>query len=632
MISIKEEYIKCLTDKTGKYFIENYLSTFNADVVRETPFKLFPRQKVFINSLTNNQNTIAIKHRQAGITTVSSAWATYRCVFARKDSPETILCIGNNLDTSKNFLEKMVQFLDQVPRWMWGSDYYDPINENGPKNTKSIYTVKNSARIELFNGCKIYARSSGPNAARGISAVSILMFDEAAMIEKGPEVYAQAIACTATLGDKARIIMISTPKGKDQLYYATYDKALKGLNNYVPIEFKWFQDPRYNRNLEWHRKNESTGEIDIRKEFVIDQKGNIEYNEEGWRQMERDGWKPSSPWYLTMCATFNQNQMLIDQELNVSFLGSSDNVVPVEVIEAQRDQNVIEITSDWPYRDQFVKETWIWELPIEGHRYILGCDNSSGSSDDFTAIQIIDIDAVCEETGTPYINQVLEYNGKVTGDIAAEIIYKYATTYNNALVVVEDIGGYGSSTIIALINKGYSNMYYDDPGLKTPTITKKYSDYKVDKKGKLPGFHTSSVRFQMITKFVELLKNNGLRIRSSRVINELGTWVFDGSGRPNHMRGYHDDLLMCLSMILYVMEYSVLRYEKQKNKDSFMLNSWLSTNNIQQTVNYQNPQYANQIYNERSIDIDPFNPYGSNRNKGNIINACIMLGGFLIKK
>ena len=629
MINMREEYRRCFQDKTGRYFIENYLSTFNADVVKETPFILFPRQLAFLKSLKDNPNTIAIKHRQAGITTVSSGWATYKCVFADKKAPETILCIGNKLDTSQQLIEKMGAFLDQVPRWMWGSDFYHPDPKN-EKNTRSIYVSRNKQKLELFNGCKIYARSSGKHAARGISAVSILIFDEAAMIENGPEVYSQAVACTATLGSKARIIMISTPKGKDQLYYKTYDKALKGENNYTPVEFKWFQDPRYNRNLEWHKKNEDTGETEIFKEPTIGKRGEIEYNEEHWRSMERDGWKPDSPWYQTMCATFNQDQMLIDQELNVSFLGSSDNVVPVDTIEAQRDQNNVEITEDWPYCDPMIKETWIWKPPIEGHRYILGCDNSSGSAEDFTAIQILDLDAIDENTGTPYIDQVLEYNGKITGEIAGAMINQYAHTYNNAMVVVEDIGGYGSATILALLSMKYPNLYYDDPGLKTPTILKKYIDYKVNKDDKLPGFHTSNVRFQMIAKFVELLKNNGLRIRSKRVINELETWVFK-NGRPDHMDGFHDDLLTCLSMIVYVMEYSILRTETQKKKDSAILGAWYMNNKKTSDTYSRKLEDTLYVSDRTHQQVNPFLTRHEKEEK-NIIAACIMLGGFGIKK
>ena len=50
-INFKNEYIKCYQDKTRRYFIESYLSTFNADEGREVPFKVFPRQYEFLKSL-----------------------------------------------------------------------------------------------------------------------------------------------------------------------------------------------------------------------------------------------------------------------------------------------------------------------------------------------------------------------------------------------------------------------------------------------------------------------------------------------------------------------------------------------------------------------------------------------------
>ena len=61
--------------------------------------------------------------------------------------------------------------------------------------------------------------------------------------------------------------MVSTPNGKDALYYETCRRAaLKGTadwNNFELVEFKWYQDPRYNKHLEWTRKNDETGEYDI---------------------------------------------------------------------------------------------------------------------------------------------------------------------------------------------------------------------------------------------------------------------------------------------------------------------------------------------------------------------------------
>lgn len=622
-INFAEEYARCYRDKTRRYFIENYLSTFNADERKDVPFKVFPRQYEFLKSLRDNSNTIAIKHRQAGITTVSAGWATGQCVFAPKDAPETILCIGNKLDISQQLLEKMANFLDQVPRWMWGGDYYSP-DPKSSKNTKSIYKTRNKDRIELFNGCKIYARSSGENAARGVSAVSILIFDEAAFIQNGISVYAQAVAATSSVRD-AKIIMVSTPNGKDQLYYRTYANALKAVNNYTPVEFKWFQDLRYQRNLKWYRKNPETGEVEWDVDPVVGPRGEIEYNEERWRKLEKDGWKPESPWYVEMCKSFNMDEQKIAQELDVSFLGSSDNVIPSEIIELHLLQNVIrEVSEDsWELKDPYVNDTWIWEDPIPGHRYVCAVDASSGSAEDRTAIEIIDIDAV-DDKGTPYFNQVLEYYGKKTGDEIGEMVFHYATAYNNALVVVECIGGYGDAVILTLMGKKYKNIYMDDPGLKTYTVQKAYSKFNIKDGDKLPGFRTNAVRVQMIGNFVTALKENSLRIRSVRVISEMETWIWKNQ-RPDHMDGCHDDSLTCLAMCMFVIQFYVIKNDKDKSMSKTMLISF--------RVNNTNRNNKSQLYNnnEPISKTRPMPFYTSVNNKKSRdkkLNATLLLCGF----
>ena len=520
-------------------------------------------------------------------------------------------------------LEKMVNFLDQVPRWMWGSDYYSP-DPNSPKNTKSIYKTRNKDKIELFNGCKIYARSSGENAARGVSAVSILIFDEAAFIQNGISVYTQAVAATSSVRD-AKIVMVSPPNGKDQLYYRTYANALKGVNNYTPVEFKWYQDLRYQRNLKWWRKNPETGEIEWDVDPVVGPRGEIEYNEERWRKLEKDGWKPESPWYVEMCKSFNMDDQKIAQELDVSFLGSSDNVIPPDVIEHHLLHNVIREVSDdgWGLKDPYVHETWIWEDPIPGHRYVCAIDASSGSAEDRTAIEMIDIDAI-DDNGTPYFNQVLEYYGKKTGDEIGEMVYHYATAYNNALVVVECIGGYGDAVILTLMAKKYKNIYMDDPGLKTYTVQKAYSKFGIKEGDKLPGFRTNAVRVQMIGNFVTSLKENSLRIRSIRVVTEMETWIWKNQ-RPDHMDGCHDDSLTCLAMGMFVIQFYVIKNDKDKAMSKTILISF-RVNNMGRNNKPQSYDYDEPISKTRPM---PF--YTSTNNKkarDKRLNATLLLCGF----
>lgn len=574
MIDMQEmanQYAKSYVDKTRIYFIEKYLSTFNASVGKLTPFNLFPRQKAFLKSLSENKASIAIKHRQAGITTITSAWAAAQMVFSPQESPETILCIGNKLDLSQQLIIKIRDFLLQVPRWYWGDDYYSP-DPKSEKNKKDIFVRNSKSELELFNGSKVYARSSGPNAARGISAVSILIFDEAAFIEDGLAVYSSAVAATASVPN-SKIVMVSTPNGKDELYYNTYKQALSKENNYNAVEFKWFQDLRYNKNLSWYKKNATSGELEWIIEDVLDSTGTVKYDEDKWRKYEQDGWIPTSPWYVDMCKSFNNDTMKIAQELDVSFMGSANNVVGPEFIEMQQTLNVRDPLDNM--KDPLVEETWFWKKPIEGHRYICGVDPSRGDAGDRTAIEMIDMDGV-DENGFPIVEQVMEYLGKRTGDEIGQLVCNYAKIYNNAYVVVDSTGGVGDACLLTLIQLGYKNIYYEDSTQKTYTLQYASKPMFNNYQDKLPGFHFQGNRFPVLSNFAGMVKNNEIKIRSIRVINELETWIFKGdTGRMDHMSGAHDDSITCLAMGLFVMQFSVNKLQSAKSKDSAILSAYM---------------------------------------------------------
>lgn len=567
---MSRDYAMCYADKSRITFIEKYFSTFNATKGKKTQFHCFPRQRAFLKALAENRNVVAIKPRQCGITTLSSAWAAAQCAFASIEAPETVLCIANKLEQAQEIIIKVRDFLEQVPRWYWGNDYFS-VDPNSEKNTKSIFLKDAKGELKLFNGCRIIARASGPNASRGISAVSVLILDEAAFIEEGVAAFTTAAATMAS-NPNSKTVMVSTPNGRDELYYNTYRQALSHENNFVAVQFRWYQDPRFNKYLVWKKKNENTGEWEFDQDPIIDSEGSVKYDEERWARLEHNGWKPTAPWYDEMCKQFNNDSMKIAQELDVSFMGSADNVVAPEFIEMQEKLNTREPLDD--FHDPLVEETWFWKRPLEGHRYILACDPSRGVSADRTAIEIIDMDGR-DENGIPIIEQVAEYVGKKLGDDIGALCYQYATMYNDAFIVVDCTGGQGDAAILALINMGYKNMYYEDSNQKTYTVqrsTKNYDGYT----DKLPGFHFQGNRYPVLANFAGLVRNNEFKIRSARVINELETWIFKGeAARIDHQDGAHDDTLTALAMGLFVMQYTVNRIQNTANKDKAILNAYM---------------------------------------------------------
>jgi len=609
---MQRDYALCYADKSRIKFIETYLSTFNATKGKKTQFHCFPRQRAFLKALSENRNVVAIKPRQCGITTLSSAWVTGQCVFASKDAPETVLCIANKLEQAQEIIIKIRDFLEQVPRWMWGNDYFS-LDPNSEKNTKSIFLKDAKGELKLFNGCRVIARASGPNASRGISAVSVLILDEAAFIEEGVAAFTTAAATMAS-NPNSKTVMVSTPNGRDELYYNTYRQALSKENNFVAVQFRWYQDPRFNKYLVWKKKNEDTGEWMYDQDPIVDEEGGIAYNEERWARLEHSGWKPSAPWYDEMCKQFNNDSMKIAQELDVSFMGSADNVVAPEFIEMQEKLNTREPLSD--FVDPLVEETWFWKKPIDGHRYILACDPSRGVSADRTAIEIIDMDGR-DENGMPIIEQVAEYVGKKLGDDIGALCYQYATMYNDAFVVVDCTGGQGDACILTMLQMGYKNLYYEDSNQKTYTVqrsTKNYDGYT----DKLPGFHFQGNRYPVLANFAGLVRNDEFKIRSARVINELETWIFKGeNARIDHQDGAHDDTLTSLAMGLFVMQFTVNRIQNTVNKDKSILNAYMMSNAINMNkpkINYGNPitpQNGLPFYNSKNINKFDHIPNGS---------------------
>lgn len=592
---LAQEYSKCYKDKSRIYMIQNFLKTFDGTQGKEVPFKLFPRQQVLCQTLGFGTGSIATtKYRQAGITTVTAGFISCQTVLADKTSPITVLIIGNTLDLAQQMLDKIKNFLLQFPLWMWGDEFldkgYNPLEP--PSNTNIIFDKCNGKEIFVKNGCKIYARSSGPNASRGISACHYLIFDECAFIENGGEVYTSALPTTSSVNGKA--IFVSTPNGKDTLYYETCRRAkLKGTsdwNNFDLVEMFWYQDPRYNRFLEWTKKNEETGEIMVEKEDVLDKLGNIKYDEEKWKKYIADGWKPRSPWYVKMCKQFNNDSQKIAQELDVSFLGSASNVVEPEYIEMQQTLN----QRDPLYVDPFIEDTWIWKEPIEGHRYIMSIDCSRGDAADRTAIEILDMDGI-DDDGTPCLEQVLEYHGKQTGDVIGELAYRYGMNYGQAFCIVDCIGGTGDACILTMMRLGYKNLYYDDATLNKYTAQIEASSLKAED-GKLPGFHSNAVRFQMLTFFANMVKTNQIKIRSKRVIAELDTWIYKGTAaRIDHQDGCHDDTLTCLAMAVFVMTYSMKKLIEAKSKDKMILKAWKSSSSIQTETPTHNVKIKTEI-------------------------------------
>jgi len=549
---IFKEYARCLTQPT--YAIETYLETFDKTQEGFVPFRLFPRQKEIISAYEKHRFNIVTKPRQAGVSTTTAAYMSIKVGFADSENPENILIIANKQELAFEFLAKIKDFLNQLPRWIWGHEYY-----GNPKNEgKSIFLTDSKKEIKLPNGSRVKAVATSKDALRGFTPTFLIM-DEAAYIDNGAEVFGAALTA---LGTGGRATLISTPNGMDALYYKTYDQARNKKNSFNIVEMKWFEDLRYNKDLSWIKGD------DVSKEY--------EFTFASYNKMIDDGWKPTSTWYEEMCRGMNNDAKMIAQELDVSFIGSGGNVINEEYIDFHEKNNV----KQPKYTAGLEQEIWIWEEPLEGHQYILGVDVSRGDGEDASTMVIVDFTTM---------EQVMEYQGKIQPDLLAQIVEEYGNLYK-AYTVVDVTGGMGVSTVLKLLEFEYKRLHYDSTSGKILSARQReLTSYDRSNNNKIPGFHATNVRLPMISNLEYMIRTNGVKIRSSRMISEMKTFIYK-NGRPDHMEGYHDDLLMSLGMALWVLEHSFKNLEKLEKQTKAMLSSWASSANVSPTVSTINPE------------------------------------------
>jgi len=547
------EYAKCM--KSTPYALKTYLQTYDNTVSKYVPLELFPDQISLVEDYENYNENIALKYRQAGVSTVTAAWSSKKLVFAKKNSPEKVLIIANKLDTAVEVANKIRGFTDQWPSWVG-------VGFSAEKNSQRHF--------KLTNGCEVKAVATSKDALRGYTP-TILIFDEAAYIEADGDFWE---ACMASLSTGGKVIVVSTPNGYDAIYYEIYDQALKGMNEFKVSEMVWWKDPRYAKDLSLVNVKDIIHYYLNRNEYPnveIIEYNNKEKNFDEIRQLISQGYKPNSSWYESMVKKLKYDKRKVNQELECAFLGSGDNVFNSDMLEDLRVNMVKE-----PPTKMMGGGLWIWKEPEIGKKYIMGVDVSRGDSEDFSTFQIVDFDTR---------EQVAEYVGKLPPDTLAEICYKWGNMYN-AFIVVDITGGMGVTTSLRLRELGYRNVYVDGVDVS--------NKWQYDPKAteKIPGINFNAKRVQIIATFEEYLRH-GFRINSSRLLNEMNTFIYM-NGRPDHQKGQHDDLIMSVAMALYVGETSFSSLNKVTNQTKAMIDSWTVNTNEFNRRQFMDPVISQQ--------------------------------------
>ena len=203
--------------------------------------------------------------------------------------------------------------------------------------------------------------------------------------------------------------------------------------------------------------------------------------------------------------TKNMSQKQIAQELLCDFAASGETFLRVEDIEYIREW--IQTPVDRWGPDMGV---WVWNYPLKEKKYVISADVSRGDANDYSTFHVIDTEASAI---------VAEYQGKLPPDRFAQLLAEAGRRYNEALLCPEN-NSYGYAVIMKLNELDYRNLYFQNEKDRYNYL---YGDRNIAK----IGFQTNSkTRAQILTKLEEVLRTKQVKIRSSRLYEELKTFVW----------------------------------------------------------------------------------------------------------
>jgi hypothetical protein len=297
-----------------------------------------------------------------------------------------------------------------------------------------------------------------------------------------------------TLSTGGRCIALSTPNGVGNWFHKTYTEAEEKKNDFHTILLPWDVHPE--RDQEWFEKE-----------------------------------------------TRNMSRREIAQELECNFNASGETVIHGDDLRV-----IMERTIDPNHKTGFDRNYWVWDSPTPDGQYLLTADVARGDGSDYSVVQVFDIQSMV---------QVAEYQGKITPDMFAPLLFSIGTEYNNALVVIEN-NSLGIGVLGRLREMEYKNLYF------SVRSTHEYVDeLTADAIGGVAGFTMSmKTRPLVIAKLEEFVRNKLITINSMRLSNELKTFVWH-NGRPQAMRSYNDDLVIAVAIACWVRATALTANKKE---------------------------------------------------------------------
>jgi hypothetical protein len=180
------------------------------------------------------------------------------------------------------------------------------------------------------------------------------------------------------------------------------------------------------------------------------------------------------------------------------------------------------------------------EEPQKNHTYVLVADTAKGVGGDYSAFVIVDI------TAAPY-RQVAKYrSNKISPLLYPNIIYKVATDYNQAYVLIEVNSSEQVPTIL-YSEMEYENILFVNRNSQGQVVSGGFGGGQTQ----LGVFTDKKVKRIGCTNFKSMVEENKLLVTDVDTIAEISTFI-ERRGSYAADEGYHDDLVMPLVLFSWL--------------------------------------------------------------------------------
>lgn len=457
---------------------------------------------------------IILKARQIGISTVIEAIVFVLAMFIQNLKA---MIIAHELDASEHLLTMTTHY--------WNSfkfrDLYTPKNES----QKRLGWKEPNSAIRI---------TTAKNVSTGRSqTIHVLHASEVAFWPE-PDTLMTGLRQTIPNVGMTIIFLESTANGLGDYFAETWDAAVEGENDYIPLFFPWYKHPEYSASAA--RLDPAAYPPPTDQELLAEEKNlkamGVSDDRLVWRR-----------WAIkNLCEnkvdTFHQEYPTTPEE---AFLAAGVNVFPIgnlrevyQPLPGKKGRLTRESNGRVRFQPDIYGPLKIFKYPsddVDYGIYMLGGDPTRTTKGDPACVQILN-----RRTW----EQVAIWRGKIDPSSFAGILADIGLYYNNAMIIPE-ITGPGYATIGALLQMDYPYIWKNQWADKAPgKVAENY------------GWETTQKRKQWaIGNLLKAVLDKDIVIHDSETFNEMRNYVTltDGDYGPNSNDG-HDDTVMALALSL----------------------------------------------------------------------------------